>query len=457
MSVLPALVRESLANLRARPWALSALGLASISSAAAICCGLGLVSVPFFLTEMLLVQLSFYGPMAPIGPRQRMLAMAVQLLGVLSVVAALLLSAIGGCGMDEPRGSDAATPERILPLWNVSCGLVMAFGMAALWLPLLHAPMLVLSGQAQGFAALPESARLFREHGVWLHIRLWLVVFALSWLPALAASALVYAFGLAGAWPLALMAFLGTLAISSPLGQGVLVAAYMRMRDPQPVALAPWPLGVRLIYSGLVAVPVMAAWLLLMSLWAPAPLANGPLQLLAEGQATVPVAGEARAHDEAPAQLYLQGSALVVTVSTAAVSVVASDGGGAGQLPLRDRAPVQRVRAVPVHDGFGIEVRQRAGAVSHTYIDHAGVRQDDRLRDRLSDRLPLRARLGWACAVLVLYLGTWPMLAQLGAAQRGAIPLTGMVRRARLRALMLAPVLGYLVFWPLFAWWRTWG
>lgn len=445
------LVGESAAALRARPWALSALGLATLSSLAAVCCGLGLLSVPFFLTEMMLVQLAVYGTPVHCVARDRLVAMAVLSLGVLSVVAAMLFAAIWA-----PAGS--SQPSTALDVAHASLGPLMwlelaryalfALGTGVLWLPLLHTPPLLLTGGYGGFAAIVESARLLRERGVWLHVRLWLVVAALSWLPALLIAGLVHGLGGGATWVGPTLSAFAVVTVTLPLGQGVLVAAHARMREPiVPPVCGDWPRALKLAYGALLVAPVAAAWLLLLTLWTPAPLLPGALPAVG-GQQVLPSVGQSE-----PRVLYLVDSDLTLRIETSRVVVAASDGGGAGPLPLRSSTPVAQVRAVPLGSGFGIEVRQPSG-FSHTHIDSAGVRLDDSLRDRLADRLPPWAGAIWLLTVLVLYLTLWPVLAQLGQAQRDGRGDRGQLRRAVHLAFWLSSLVVYQLFWPLEAWFR---
>jgi hypothetical protein len=95
---------------------------------------------------------------------------------------------------------------------------------------------------------------------------------------------------------------------------------------------------------------------------------------------------------------------------------VAADGGGTGELRLRDVGAVTRVRVVRVRDTFAIEVRQGRTS-SLTFIDRAGVRLDDDLRARLSDRVSGRGALFVLLFPFVATLWTVPVLHRLGRVQ----------------------------------------
>jgi hypothetical protein len=147
------------------------------------------------------------------------------------------------------------------------------------------------------------------------------------------------------------------------------------------------------MWALLVLAPLLAFGLLGASLVHPAHLGHGGLARGGEQVAEVRVEGARLGRS------YIPGTALRVSADREGVEVAASDGGGAGALPLRHGAPIERVRVVRVRDSYGIEVHQADGSRSHTRIDRAGVRLDDDLRSRLADRLPT-----WALGVMLLSL-----------------------------------------------------
>ena len=143
------------------------------------------------------------------------------------------------------------------------------------------------------------------------------------------------------------------------------------------------------------------------------------------------------------------------------MQVTASDGGGAGGLPLSSAAPIEAARVVRVRERYGIELTQ-AGRRYATWIDRAGVRLDDDLQARLLDRVPSWALLGMLGALLAIALALLPVLAQLGDVRRvytlapGARPTARDLSALRTRSLRIAALVG-LVLSPLAALSLYWG
>src|SRR6201999_705944 len=86
------------------------------------------------------------------------------------------------------------------------------------------------------------------------------------------------------------------------------------------------------------------------------------------------------------ARVVLPDTALEIRATTRALSVAASDGGGAGRLPLTAAEPIEQVRVLRIRDAFALELKQ-GGELYVTFVDRAGVRLDDDLRVRLLDRV----------------------------------------------------------------------
>jgi hypothetical protein len=164
------------------------------------------------------------------------------------------------------------------------------------------------------------------------------------------------------------------------------------------------------------------------------------------------------APSEGVEQFELPASALTLHISSSAVGVVASDGGGVGDLPLSAAGPIEGVRVVRVRDTFAIELQQ-AGRSYLTRIDRAGVRLDDDFPARLRDRSRPWQWLYLLWTLLFTLLSSVPVLSELAEAGRvsplvAASATTARAqRRAGLLALLLLPWgLGCLImaFYALF-------
>jgi len=139
----------------------------------------------------------------------------------------------------------------------------------------------------------------------------------------------------------------------------------------------------------------------------------------------------------------VHGTALTLHADAHEVRVEASDGGGAGALPLRSDAPVERVRVARRADAYAVLVTQRGHGQTATVIDRAGVRLDDELRARLFDRIPWLGLLFMVASLLVTALVQLPLLANLGAEAAGAerrMASAQAARRALLGCLALLPL-----------------
>jgi hypothetical protein len=160
---------------------------------------------------------------------------------------------------------------------------------------------------------------------------------------------------------------------------------------------------------------------------------------------------------QSEAERYIPGTALALRVSAREVRVVASDGGGAGTIPL-PKQPVARVRVaharpsfaeplVPrAESNFGVEVELSDGRLLTTFIDEAGVRLDDSWEQRLSQRLsPLSGLLlvscfAWTAAWIARAL---PPQARIRRKLSGQRPLGhDLEHERRLRAALRARVIG---------------
>jgi hypothetical protein len=400
-----AALRASLTLLKQRPYASLALGLALYTSSISVCCGFGVIATPWFACELLALMLST-GLGRPL-PRSRswLWAGLIQMFTVivLTSVAALALMSFGVLG-GHPSPLRAGHG-----LWvQLGEGLLVGAVAGALVLSLTvyfeHAPSILIERGGGFTAALLESARLVSLHGV---VRTWMTSALARGLPLLGGVLITAFLTLGVSWAttlLFLFLLVPLLVMFMLMGQGMLAAAYLHLReqvtDPRQV-----PFGGEPSKRG------TAVWTVLLSC-----VALGPVLVTASLlKPSVPRAEVApperetllsvEVHDERPRTLYVPHSALRLVVSSGAVRVIASDGGGAGDIPLpspavrsvhvaRMRSPLSFPRGETTL-ALGIELSD--GRIVTTWLDEAGVRLDDTWERRLSLRLS-----PWAAGLLVL-------------------------------------------------------
>jgi hypothetical protein len=333
-------------------------------------------------------------------------------------------------------GSNSGSPTALSP-GGVAAALL---GSAAAWLlvaPLMYAPLMLLEHTVTPELALAKSAQITLQTGVVAHARLAFAVFCLQHAPLLLGAWLISVDDArAAVWALCLAPLL---CVSVPLGQGMLVAAYVQVSERDVASVAPpspFRRWVR-VWALLIVLPVVSLMLLELSLSRPSRIAAASGESAPKGEVLgtfVPT--------ESEQSLELPASALSVRYSVKQVSVVASDGGGVGPLPLAAADPIKRVRVVRVRDAFAIELLQ-GGETYLTHIDRAGVRLDDDLPARLRDRSQPWQWLYLLWTLLFTVLSSVPVLADLAdapplpaASVQGPAPA---LRRARILAILLLP------------------
>lgn len=362
--------------LRARPVVSVALGAAVGFSLLSVCCGLGLFTAPWFLCELSAMQLALCTerPIAR-GP-------AFLVASWLLFWAVLLVSSVFAISLLASSSSGAAFSFDSLDAALRSGSIAALVGSACAWLlitPLLYAPLIALEQQASSELALVESARLMVSAGRLLSARLGLSMFVLEHAPLALAAVLVSVDpARAALWFLCAVPLM---CVCVPLGQGMLVSAYAQTRSWAPkVVSRGLPASDRRwvrVWALLIVLPIVSLVVLGLSLSRTSRVAQGTAP---EGEELLTIDPRARA-----GEAELAGTTLTLQASTSQVSVVASDGGGVGVLPLKAADPIERVKVVRVRDSFAIEVLQ-GGRSYLTVIDRAGVRRDDGLRARLRDR-----------------------------------------------------------------------
>jgi hypothetical protein len=423
--------RESWRLFRLRPLATLALGLALLTSLVAVCCGLGVVAAPWFLCELFAVQIALGSGERPARTRAWLWAGFAQMLAVLvlCVVVGLTLVSVGP---DIVLGGPGVEPQRVaarvahsLAVWAVAGSLALA-----LTVYFEHAPALLLDRGGSLGSALLESARLVADSGV---LRTWFtsgVAHALALGPIVLGLTVAAAFGTLAStvtWALALLP-LAALAIA--LGQGMVVASYLAVREPTEEALRRPPRAAvsasrALLWGALLGCvltgPVAVSGALLRpSLPRPTPRDTaGELLLSLDASSAETVR-------------FIPDSAIQLRVTKRRLIIDLGDGGGAGTIPLpRGELAKVRVRRVARVDGmaqdepvlfgspYALDVRFADGRSVTTWIDDAGVRLDDSLERRLAALLP-----PWAIAALagcLLWTALWVGL---------SLPAQGRLRRA---------------------------
>ena len=430
-----------------RPVVMLSLGAALFISLLAVCCGFGVFAAPWFMCELFAIQIGSGDGESPRRSSAWIAAGLVQLsavlvLGLLALLAALalgpdvLLGALSQVG--APRG------ERLVSVATSTLGA----GACALALTVhfQYAPALLIERGGSLFGALLASAQLVSAGGF---VRTWLTSFvahALPWASITLTLGALLAAGGTRAPTLAIMLLaLPLLAATSALSQGMIIASYLALREHESRLLQlrlSWAHGIMLwLLVGLFALTPV---LLFVGLLEPAPLARGELDRSAA------ILLEAAPSDEAR-ELYLPESALRLVLERDRLQVVASDGGGAGALPLAGssaRRPIARVRVARSERGrspetvtgarFAIEVRLASGVSHVTAIDESGVRLDDSLEHRFAQLLPKPAV--YAFALAWAWLVAWSARALPRLAARGREGRTAAFGRALTLALLsLAP------------------
>lgn len=434
-----------------------ALGAAVVLGLVASFCVVGALIAPWFICELLALLLGNAlwlndpaGENAPIERHGGWLGACVVLLG-----AVVLTASVGWLvGLGLSTESVAVDVAARIALPEVAWLLVPVSAVGALIFvePFLYAPLLLIQQPRPVLSAMLESARMVRSAG--MLSQLWLSVCAhvVQIAPLAIGSFAAHAFAgpeLGSLWALLGLPFM---ALTIPLGQGMIAWSFAQQsqRAPEaPLRVRPAQLPQRAVlaiamWCALVLSPLASFGMLGASLVRPSRVPSGQLPERIEHLGTLKL-GDASA---GAASFVVPATALTVRALRASVHVEASDGGGAGELPLRGDAPIDRVRVARTRDHYAIEIEQ-AGKHSITYVDRAGVRLDDDLRARLADRVPTWALAMMALALLATALVQLPVLAGLGRLLATGEPIAAKspaVERALGFGLLLAPLAGVSLF-----------
>jgi len=127
--------------------------------------------------------------------------------------------------------------------------------------------------------------------------------------------------------------------------------------------------------------------------------------------------GEVRGDERQDRQV--PGTALSIRVHRERIAIVASDGGGVGRLPNMGQ-DIEAFRVLRHRDAFAVEFGGTEGK-HRVWVDRAGVRLDDDLRARLSERVPPWGFLGLALALLATPILLVRVLVSLAEMRRSSI------------------------------------
>jgi hypothetical protein len=305
--------------------------------------------------------------------------------------------------------------------------------------------------------AVLESARIVRNSGALSQLALSCVANLVQVSPLLLGSLLAHTLIGPGHGSLWALAGLPLMAVTVPLGQGMIAWSFAQLSAPvqarNEAASRPALHGrartAALVWSALLVAPLIAFGALGASLVRPSRVLAGDAPPGAEPMGTLVTRQERTG-------IVVPRTALTVRADKRNVRVEASDGGGAGRLPLRIRAPIDRVTVSRTRDRYAVVIVQgREHSVA--FVDRAGVRLDDDLRARLADRvsqlelaLMLLGLLLTATAQLPLLSTAGRLLRTLPAGEAGALALERGANKALLLGLLLAPLSAWSV-WRAFA------
>lgn len=368
------------------------LGSAVVISLCAVCGGIGLLLAPWFVCELLSLQLEALD--RSVRPRGREWVLAcVVVLGMVLVVASAGWLAALGFGPEVASADSASAPlpwpEALRRVLLISVALALAVAFTA---PFLHAPLVLLSRGGRLGAALLESASLMRQSGAMPHLMLSFLAQALCLSPAPLAAIVVARTFERAATPLGILAALPLLPLTIPLGLGMVSSAYVRhepaLGDAQ---LAQQQPSLPLLHRVLLITNVLAPLLGLALIGASALLPAGPMPGPAPSGELV--ASLIPSTSSASSSLRVPDTSLEVAVTPNALRLVS---GLEEPLVMPWPSPIEELRVVRLAQRYAIEIHGEHDRVHHVEIDAAGTRVDDSVRQRL-----IRHLSGW---VLLLFL-----------------------------------------------------
>lgn len=358
-----------LTSFRQRPFALVFLGLSI--AIAFVWCGVGTL-IAAYLT-VLVDRLIVTGLVAePVAPRK---TPSLIVLRSVAMVSTLATSSWGGLAADAMFArSDPRSLEESIGFEAMLGSLVFgALGAVAL------GPLERL------------SASIFFDRRVYAGTPLrGYVVSLLAFAVTVAPLVIGSAFTIVAQVPWILFGLFVLLAISIPLGRGVLLAEHVR--DPDHTAHDPQPATIAVI-AGL---PFLVLVLFHLTLVRPTP----PAVMDAPAGARIELGAR------------LPGTDLTLERDGDAIVVSAADGGGVG--PIWSAEPFDDGYAVATRNGFAI-VFASAEHTRVSFVDPTGVRFDDSFADRIRSHVPWWGTLALAVALLVAPLSVRPRFRQVAA------------------------------------------
>ncbi len=399
---------------KARPLHTLMLGAALLTSLLSVVCGVGAFAAAWFLCELFALQIGIGTGKPPARTKSWLWAGFIQALAVLvmSSVAGLTLLAVGP---DVLLGGARFQADALGQLgWSTLLLLVAGSLSLALTVHFEHTPAILIDRGGGLSWALLESARLVVKSG---SFRTWLTSGAAHGLqvaPAVLGISLASALGSMEHIPKWALLFVPFYALCLALGQGMVVSSYLVLREsvgtpPERHAAGRPSRRFAALWTSMLAVAVAGPLCVSAALLRP----SRPVESALAPEARVML--ELTPRDEVE-EAYIPDTALAVRATNNTARVIASDGGGAGKIPLLPgritRVRVARVWTLPAWaellpastSAHAIEVTLADGRRYTTYIDEAGVRLDDSATRRLSALLP-----AWAVFALALCLA-WTAL-----------------------------------------------
>lgn len=404
-------LRASLTLLGRSPWQALSLGLALYASLLAVCCGLGVLVAPWFMCELWAVLIANGTGEAVPRTRAWLWAGAVQAVAVLLSwsVALLALSVLAPDlfmgGAPGPSEDTLGVAVRALGVMAVTGALVLGVTVHA-----QYAPAILIERGGHVLPVLLESARVVSAASAfrtWLTsgtahaLQVGLPLTAVVWLTTHASPASIALYALL-ILPLSVVCLV--------VGQGMVVASYLNVR-PQVKS------GAQLARPALTTQSGMSLWavLLLCTLSGPVaasfvllkPAEAEPGRLPSASEVLLQLRTADAESSQGAQQRFVPDTALTIRLAAGQASVVASDGGGAGAIPVP--GTVSRLKVVradgapgwgPQERTFAIELTLDDGRVFTTKVDEAGVRLDDSIERRVSSRLHLGPALVLLAALL---------------------------------------------------------
>jgi hypothetical protein len=348
-----------LTSLRRRPLAIVFLGLST--AIAFVWCGIGTFIAAWLV--VLIDRTIAAGLVAePVAPRR---TLSLVVLRSVAMVSTLATASWGGLAADamfarcDPRSLEESIG------FEAMLGALVFGALAAVSLgPLERLSASLFFGRSV-FAGTP-----LRGYGISL------LAFGVTALPLVIGSALT----IVAQVPWILVGLFPLLAISIPLGRGLLLAEHVRepadsTEEPSPATLA--------VIAGL---PFLALVLFHASLVRPTPPAIMP----------APEGAELALPPET--EVALPGTDLQARFEKDAIVVAAADGGGVG--PIASPDGVDSARVVVTDAGFAL-VFAGGERTRVSFIDARGVRLDDSFADRIRAHVPPWGTLSLAAALLV--------------------------------------------------------